>query len=150
MATVYGNSGIAYARRRTTWQDWCNLILAIWLFISPWVLQFGHGLQAPSNGAVGTAAWDAWIMGVLIFIAAVSGIGSIAFWQEWWALIFGAWVFIAPWVLGFTQLGSASWDHWIVGALVFLLAISSLGSARTARNDLVGPPADRRPGEPLV
>lgn len=143
MANVYSNR-VAVTRRHTSWQDWCNLALAIWLFISPWVLQFGHGLQAPSNGAVATAAWNAWILGVLVFIAAVSGIGSIALWQEWWVLIFGAWIFIAPWVLGFTQLATASWDHWIVGALVFLIAACSLAQARNVPTEAV-PPVDRTP-----
>ena len=42
----------------------------------------------------------------------------------------GAWIFVAPWVLGFTGLVRASWDHWIVGALIFLLALWSLRMAR--------------------
>jgi hypothetical protein len=92
-------------------------------------------------------------MGVLVFIASVSGVASLALWQEWWALIFGAWIFIAPWVLGFTQLANASWDHWIVGALVFLIAACSLAQARTvpaARADRA-PPLDRPPPQaPLV
>jgi hypothetical protein len=150
MASVYNNSSMAVTRRRATWQDWVNLALAIWLFVSPWVLQFGHGLQQPSNGAVATAAWDAWILGVLVFIAAASEIGSIALWQEWLALIFGAWIFIAPWALGFSQLANASWDHWIVGALVFLIAACSLAQARTARNDMNAGPIDRPPQQPAA
>jgi hypothetical protein len=128
MATVYGN-GAAYVRRTSTWQDWCNLVLGMWLFISPWALQFGHGLQAPSNGGVAAAAWNAWIMGALIFIAAATALGSVALWQEWLALIFGAWVFIAPWALGFTSMSMTSWDHWIVGALTFLIAACSIATA---------------------
>lgn len=36
-------------RRESTnnWQDWVNLILAGWLFISPWVLGYA-ALQDPS------------------------------------------------------------------------------------------------------
>jgi len=36
-------------------------------------------------------------------------------------------------VLSFSGLAKASWDHWIVGILVFLLSLSSLSMARTMR-----------------
>ncbi len=126
------------APRSNRWQDWCNLILAIWLFISPWVLQFGSAAQpapgagAPGavGGAVGNAAWNAWVLGVIVFLVALSAIGRMEFWQEWISLLLGIWIFIAPWVLGFVSLANASWDHWVVGALIFLISISNLAVAR--------------------
>jgi hypothetical protein len=38
------------------WQDWMNLILAIWLFISPWVLQFASGAATVGTPAEAAAA----------------------------------------------------------------------------------------------
>jgi hypothetical protein len=127
--------------RANRWQDWANLVLAIWLFISPWVLQFALGGQAAAPGAPGggaapaavgggTAAWNAWVLGVIIFLVAVSALGRMAASQEWINLVLGIWVFIAPWVLGFVPLQNASWDHWIVGALVFLISAWSLAETR--------------------
>lgn len=144
MATYY-DSGLVAARRANRAQDWANLVLAIWLFISPWVLQFGAGSGAAGAqmGVVSTAAWDAWVMAVLTFLVAISAVSRIEMWQEWLLMIFGIWLFIAPWVLGFTQLASASWDHWIVGALVFLIALSSLSTARTTA--VVEPPRNPIP-----
>ncbi len=124
--------------RTSRWQDWANLVLAIWLFISPWVLRFGAvqtaapgatGAGAPVAGA-GNAAWNAWVLGVVVFLVALSAIGRMEFWQERIAMLLGIWIFIAPWVLGFTARSAASWDHWIVGALIFLIAAWNLTQAR--------------------
>jgi uncharacterized membrane protein YoaK (UPF0700 family) len=125
--------------RSNNWQDWANLILAIWLFVSPWVLGFA-GLYATGNGtAVGTttvamdasrAAWDAWVLGVIVFLVALSALGRMELWQERVNMVLGIWIFIAPWVLGFGDLRNASWDHWIVGALVFLISLCLLAQGR--------------------
>lgn len=149
MATYY-NSGYLATQRSNRVQDWANLILAIWLFISPWVLQFGAGANGEPVNAVSTAAWNAWVMGVLIFLVALSAIGRMELWQEWLSLIFGAWVFVSPWALGYTNLPAASWDQWIVGALVFLIALWSLGTMRTqtVTTTTTGTPTTRPPGSP--
>ena len=57
MATLYG--GYRLQSRSYRWQDWAILFLAVWLFISPWVLQFGTGPIV----AVSHAAWNAWVLG---------------------------------------------------------------------------------------
>ena len=134
--------------RRNRWQDWANVVLAIWLFISPWVLQFGQNVQtaAPSSGAPGgpidlvsNAAWNAWVLGVIVFLFAISAIGKLALWQEWINLLLGAWIFASPWALGFLPAApAADWDHWIVGFLIFALSVWSLlvmNSSPTIRAD---------------
>jgi hypothetical protein len=135
MATQTYNGPVRVARANN-WQDWANLVLAIWLFISPWVLAFGAGgANAPAGGATNAgpvAAWDAWVLGVLVFLVALSAIGRMEFWQEWINLLLGIWLFVAPWALGFTQLGGAAWNHWIVGVLVFILAAWNLQTVRNA------------------
>jgi hypothetical protein len=52
-------------------------------------------------------------------------------------------------VLGFTQLSAASWDHWVVGALVALLSICDMSSvgrpaARSAEPGYAGMKPRRR------
>jgi hypothetical protein len=143
MARQFG--GTPGVQRTNRWQDWCNLVLAIWLFISPWVLVFSGGAPAPTAGTPGAgpgiagpaattggdAAWNAWVLGVIVFLVALSAIGRMEFWQEWINLLLGAWIFVAPWALGFAgRLPNASWDHWIVGALIFLISLSNLSSVR--------------------
>jgi hypothetical protein len=150
MATQTYNGPVRVARANN-WQDWANLVLAIWLFISPWVLAFGAGgANASPGGGANTgavAAWDAWVLGVLVFLVALSAIGRMEFWQEWINLLLGIWIFIAPWVLGFTGLSAASWDHWIVGALVFLISVCLLAQVGTGPRSTVidRPGGPRRP-----
>lgn len=128
--------------RATPWPDWVNMLLAIWLFISPWVLEFGSGVStaAPAGGAqavgaVSNAAWNAWVLGVIVFLVAISALGRLGARHEWINLVLGAWIFAAPWALGFAygHLAAAAWDHWIVGALIFLISAWALGASRPAR-----------------
>ena len=50
--------------RAARWQDWANLILGVWLFISPWILR--------SSGIYNQ---DAWWVGALIVLVAIWGAG---------------------------------------------------------------------------
>jgi hypothetical protein len=133
MATQY--SSTPTWQRNSRAQDWAILILGIWLFISPWALEFAAAnTQDAANGPlaeVTRAAWNAWILGAIVFLVGASAIGRMEAWQEYISMVLGAWIFIAPWVLGFSPLERASWDHWIVGALIFLIALWSLSSPRT-------------------
>jgi hypothetical protein len=158
MATQYGGY-YTWQPRYNRWQDWANVILAIWLFISPWVLSFGAGMQVAPAGAVSGpgvavshAAWNAWVLGVIVFLVALSAIGSWEVWQEWWNLVLGAWIFAAPWALGFVGLPRASWDHWLTGAAIFFLALWELYRLRNApgmtASDTMVPPAANRPPPP--
>jgi hypothetical protein len=117
--------------RGTRWQDPTNLVLAAWLFISPWVLGFAYNGVAAGAGTV--AAWDAWVLGVVVFLVGLSAMGQrFVRGQEWVNLALGVWIFIAPWVLGFAYGGSdAAWDHWIVGALIFLVSASGVANTRS-------------------
>jgi hypothetical protein len=137
--------------RENYWQDWANAVLAVWFFISPWVLQFGAGApaagtDATTTGAVQAAEWNAWVLSVLVFLVAISAISRMDFWQEYVNLVLSIWIFIAPWVLGFAMLTGAAWDHWIVGVLIFLFSISVLSRARQARTVTTTTATDRPPG----
>lgn len=46
------------------WTEWINAALAVWLFISPWVLGF----------AFPRASWNAWGVGVVVFLLALAGL----------------------------------------------------------------------------
>ena len=42
---------------------------------------------------------------------------------EFLLMALGIWVFISPWVLGFSDQPRAAWDAWLSGAVIFLLAL---------------------------
>jgi hypothetical protein len=106
------------------WQDWVNLLLAIWLFISPWVLHFYPG----ASSSMPQAAWNAWILGIVIGVFSIAALVKARPWEEWVNLIAGAWVFISPWVLGYASTPQALWNALVIGALVFILAIWDLST----------------------
>ena len=130
------------------WQDGSILILAGILFMSPWL--FGTISQTSSS-------WNAWIVAigfvpftVRIFApppgayankCATEGV-RIAWWQKVLdscafshtakeELVVGAWLLVAPWVLGFAALEAAAWTAWIIGSLILVLAVWKLQEFRT-------------------
>lgn len=105
--------------------DWLNLILAVLLFISPWVFGF-TGETA--------AAWTAWVMAVVIAVFAVAALVRFAEWEEWVSLLLGIATIIAPWVVGFTAVALALWTHVVLGALVALIAAWELWQVRHHRS----------------
>jgi len=125
-----------------TWHDWAILALGAWLFASPWILHFpGPALvsadieqqQAASAGgsgleAFGIASWNAWLVGLLIFLVALGITIRRRHGQEWVNIVLGVWAFVAPWVLGFGFEPAPAWDHWIVGAMVVLVGLLKAGA----------------------
>ena len=101
--------------------DWLNLILAICLFLSPWVLGFA-GEQVP--------AWDAWACAVVIGVFAIAALVSFAEWEEWASVAVGLWLVISPWVLGFSTLTAATWAVVVIGILVAVIAAWEIWLAR--------------------
>jgi SPW repeat len=148
--------------------DWVLVVLSVWLFISPWVLSFGgavahNGVVPPHEEAAivtatSRAAWNAWVIGAILFFVMLSAVGRLEASQEWIALILGAWTIAAPWALGFVPLGRASGDHWVVGIIVFLIAAWNLWRMRNVpppANTVAPPtsrtpPTSRPPRQPLV
>ena len=98
-------------------QDWINLICGALLFVSPWALGFSGDLMA---------ARTAWVGGAIIFVMGVAALVQFVEWEEWVALIVGALVIIAPWVLGFATVHVAMWSCVVLGAIVVLSSISEI------------------------
>lgn len=96
------------------WQDPLNLILGLWMIASPWVLSYQFER---------TATWNAVIVGLLIAAAAAYALFRIMAWEEWAGVVFGIWLIISPWVLGFSTVAVATWNAVIVGVIVAALAL---------------------------
>jgi hypothetical protein len=50
------------------WQDRTNLVLGAWLFVATWLLGFA---------SVSVGAWNAWIVSVVVALAAFSALAGI-------------------------------------------------------------------------
>jgi hypothetical protein len=103
------------------WQDPVNLILGLWVLISPWVL----GFTASSN-----ATGDAVVVGILVALAGLLATTRWQMWEEWAELVLGIWLIVSPWVLGFSDLKSATYNGVILGIVIAVLGAWSLVNTR--------------------
>lgn len=102
-------------------QDWANLVLAVFLFLSPWILGFS---------AEQYAAWNAWASAVVIAALAIGALSVFQEWEEWLNVVAGLWVVVAPWILGFAAITSAMWAHVVLGLLVAAAAAWKIWDVR--------------------
>src|SRR5919205_391969 len=111
-------------RARTRWQSWLNVIVGVWLFISPWVL---------GTTRDGATAWNAWIIGAAIFVVALIPLGTSASPPAPWVnVILGVWLFISPWVLRYTDVSNGAVNAWIFGVVTVLVALWAQSVRRPA------------------
>ncbi len=103
-----------------------DLFFAACLFISPWVLGF-TGETA--------AAWTAWLTAIVIAGLALAAIVQTAEWEEWAALVLGAWLVMAPWIVGFATIAVALWTHVVIGILVAALSVWELWSVWNTKHN---------------
>ena len=108
---MYGTS--PGSRQSSTWEDWTNLILGLWLIASPWLLHF-TGTTA--------AAWNGWISGAIIAALAAAALYQVQKWEEWTNVVVGIWLAVSPWVLGFSNDPATTWNAVIVGLGVLCVA----------------------------
>lgn len=93
--------------------DVVNLVLAAFLFLTPWIFGFISDHAAAPN---------AWASGIVIGGVAIAALTRFAEWEEWINLVLGVWVLVSPWVLDFAGQASARWAHVVVGLIVAVLA----------------------------
>lgn len=129
----------SFSRRSTHWWDWLNVAAGVWLFVSPWVLDFtGAEIGNPAGIAIAmTAAWNAWVLGAAVFLLSVAATHRPQSRPEWVNMLLGVWIFVSPWVLGFSRLSPPSWDHWIIGAVIAIVAFVGIVSAGPDRGEPV-------------
>ena len=102
------------------WQDWANLVLGSWLFVSPWVLQYADttpGMNAHVMGA-----------GILAF-AAIAAYMPRA-WEEIINTLLGVWLVISPFVLAFAAMSAIALHTVVIGMLVMGFAVWAMFSDR--------------------
>lgn len=130
-------------------KDFVVILIAVWFFVSPWVLHFAEvstpeNLQGQPN--LPAATWNCWIVGVVSFVVAVTSLRSMRAPQEWLNVVLGLWLLAAPWVIGIADLPMPAWDCWSVGAALFgvsLWRVSIRGRNVVPGLDLVGTEDDR-------
>jgi hypothetical protein len=101
-----------------------NLLIGIWLIISPFVVMaFSQFQNVRANNV---------IIGILVGLVALFRASSTARAQWSWAnVILGVWLIISPFVLGVSSNVTAMWHNVIAGIVVALLAWSRVFATRS-------------------
>ena len=72
--------------RRNAILEVYQLVLAIFLFVSPWLFAFAQG----------TLRVDAWIGAALVFAISFAALVAFREWEEWINCILGLWIAASP------------------------------------------------------
>jgi hypothetical protein len=73
--------------------DIYNLVLAVFVFASPWLFAY---VSQP-------ARLDLWATSIVIAVLSFAAIIAFAEWEEWLSLLLGLWLVAAPWALDFAH-----------------------------------------------
>jgi ABC-type molybdate transport system permease subunit len=103
------------------WQDWANLVLGLWLFVSPWALNYAE---------VQNAAWNAYVLGVAIVVFAAIAAYMPKAWEEMVNTLLGVWLILSPYVIGFATHTMVAFHTVVVGVLVTAFAVWAMFSDR--------------------
>jgi hypothetical protein len=101
------------------WQDWANVLLGVWMFLSPPILGMSVGGSAATPTAVA--------FGAAIIIFSCMAVYMPRAWEEIINILLGIGLAVSPWALGYVgqNVGEsrATVNAVIVGLLVTGLAI---------------------------
>ncbi|MFN9709744.1 MAG: SPW repeat protein [Burkholderiales bacterium] len=99
------------------WQDVVNLLIGVWLLISPWAM----GLQDQ-----GTITANFVIVGLALIALTLGALFVPKAWEEWSACAAGLWLVASPWLLDFASHLNATRNALAAGAAVVLMCVWSL------------------------
>ena len=116
------------------WQDWINVLIAIWVIISPWTV--AHVMAAPQYplGAPDSAMWNQFAVGIAMTGTATLALNVYASWQEWANALLGAWLVVSPWVLGFSPSSDLGLNAALLGTLILVFSVWALVDDRRAKS----------------
>jgi hypothetical protein len=105
--------------RRNAGSSWVNILLGIWVIISPFVL-----------GMNPKGIWNNVVAGAVVGILAILRLSMHQRGWSWLNLILGIWLVISPFVL---FLGTAAmWNNVVLGIIVAAFALTNTYSKASA------------------
>jgi hypothetical protein len=96
--------------RRESVLDVYNLLLAAFLFVTPWLFGFTNG----------TAKADLWLDSAMIAAISIATMIAYANWEEWANFVLGIWLIVSPFLLGFTHTSAMHFSIGIGVAIAFM------------------------------
>jgi hypothetical protein len=100
--------------------SWVNIVLSIWVIVSPFVLA-SHSSKA---------IWNNVVVGAVVGILAIVRWGMHQTGWSWLSLILGMWLVISPFVLFLS--GPAMWNNVILGIIIAAFSLTNTYSKLSA------------------
>ena len=110
-------------RKFTHGQDAGKLLLALWLFVAPWMLNYSE---------VRLPVWNGFAAGIVVAAFSIAAMLKFTKWEEWINIVAGFWLIASPWVLNYTTLLGptrtlpATANHLAVGLAIVILSLWEL------------------------
>jgi hypothetical protein len=99
--------------RRESVLDIYNLLLGLFLFVTPWLFSYANE----------DARVDVWASGAAIVVVSFATLVAFADWEEWLTLLLGGWLILSPWAIGFTHTRAMHYSIGVGVAVAFLAAL---------------------------
>jgi hypothetical protein len=100
-----------------TWEDWVSMVLGVLIGLSPWLA----GQQGDQ-----IVIWNVVIVGALVVALAALELAGLQRWEESGEIACGLWLIVSPFIFGYAEAGTLRYWHFVLGALVALLAVVEL------------------------
>jgi hypothetical protein len=112
---------VSMPERSRSGSSWMNILLGVWVIISPFVL----GMNVPK------AIWNNVVAGAVVgILAIIRWIMRQSGWS-WVNLLLGIWLVISPFLLFLS--GAAMWNNVILGIIIAALALTNTYSKAPAK-----------------
>jgi|SRR5215469_14719429 len=102
------------------WEDWFLLALGLFLWVSPWLLQFSADMLATQN---------AFLVGLLLVVSEAVILSAFRPWEEWINVAIGGWLVISAFLLGITSV-TAQLEFVVIGLLVLGVSLYEIWDLR--------------------
>lgn len=119
-----------------------NLLAGIWLIAAPSILGYtdpggpGSARLWATNNDLLFGFLIAVIAEIRIITAASIGLYQrpVMVWLSWLNVVFGLWLILSPFILGYADIAMALWNNIIVGVIVVVFGAWSALATRAARS----------------
>jgi hypothetical protein len=114
-----------------SWPAWGNLALGAWLVVSTLLI---------ASRPWGVLGWNAFAVAALVMAFALLGGFTYMMWPSILNLLLGLWLVVAPFVLeprSLSEAGFSGYNNVVVGVLVVVLALLSLGAKKRVVPDVL-------------
>jgi hypothetical protein len=110
-------AGVRLFNVHRTWEDYAGIVLGVLIGLSPWLAgQHDHP----------TVNLNAAAVGILVIALAAFELVDLHRSEEFGEVALGLWLIASPFIFGYADAGTLMYWHFVLGALVVLLAALEL------------------------